>query len=220
VKEIARLLKGVAGMLRRGTRSDSQFGEDVFIRKFFAGQSDGTWLDVGAFHPKVASNTARLRRRGWSGINVDADPVKVRLFRWFRRSDVNIYAAVAGVSGRPALLDRSDTSSYGSMDRLTLTSDDAQIRTRTVADILDQTAPSKVDFVSIDVEGLESDILSAYPFDRYPADLFCVEVLDTSLDGVRSSEVTSIFEQHGYQIVGWFPPSVFFARRQLQLGRE
>jgi FkbM family methyltransferase len=207
-------------MLRPSAKSDSQFGEDVFIRKFFVNKSHGTWLDVGAFHPKVASNTARLRRRGWSGINVDADPVKIRLFRWFRRSDVNICAAVAGVPGRSAVLDRSDTSSYGSMDRLVITSPGTGIRTRTVAEVLDQIAPSSVDFVSIDVEGMESDILGAYPFDRYPADLFCVEVLDTSLDGVRSSDVASILEENGYQIVGWFPPSVFFARRPLQLGSE
>jgi FkbM family methyltransferase len=204
-------------MFSRANRSNSQFGEDVFVRKFFAGQREGTWLDVGAFHPKIASNTAQLRRQGWSGINVDADELKVRLFRWFRRSDVNICAAVAGKTARHAVLHRAGGASYGSMDRVTLTDDETGAATRTVADILDEVAPARVDFVSIDVEGLEGEILSAYPFDRYPADLFCVEVLDTTMDGVRSGDVTATFARHGYAIVGWFPPSVFYARRPLQL---
>jgi FkbM family methyltransferase len=220
VSEWVRTLRGVAGMLRRPARSHSQFGEDVFVRKFFQGRRTGTWLDIGAFHPTIASNTALLRRAGWTGINVDADAVKMRLFGWFRRSEVNICAAVAGAGNRRAVLDRASAASYGSMDSVTLTDDGPGLPTRTVADILDEVRPASVEFVSIDVEGLEAEILSAYPFDRYPADLFCVEVLDMTLDGVRASPVVPIFEAHGYQVVGWFPPSVFFARHPLRLGDD
>jgi FkbM family methyltransferase len=214
------MLKGLAGMLWAGSRTNSQFGEDVFVGKFFAGRPAGTWLDIGAFHPRIASNTERLRRRGWTGINVDADPTKIRLFEWFRRSDVNVCAAVAGPSAGHAVLRHGDSSSYGSMDRLEMTDGPGNLATRTVAEILAEAAPERVDFVSIDVEGLEADILAAFPFDRYAPELFCVEILDTTLDGVIASPVTKTFGSHGYGIVGWFPPSVFFARRPLGLGRD
>lgn len=212
-----RFLKGLAGMLWRGSRSNSQFGEDVFIGKFFHNRTAGTWLDIGAFHPRVASNTERLRRRGWTGINVDADPAKIRLFRWFRRADLNVCAAVAGPDTRRAVLRRGAGSSYGSMDCLETTTGTDGSTTRTVADILAEAAPERVDLVSIDVEGLESDILAAFPFDRYVPELFCVEILDTTLDGVLGSPVTDLMTKQGYAVVGWFPPSVFFARRPLRV---
>lgn len=213
-----RTLKGLAGMLWRGARTNSQFGEDVFVAKFFEGHPAGRWLDIGAFHPRIASNTEQLRRRGWTGINVDADPAKVKLFDWFRRSDRNLCAAVAGPDAGRAVLRRAHGASYGSMDRLEITGGPGGVATRTAADILSEAAPDRVDFVSIDVEGLEAEILAGFPFDRYTPELFCVEVLDTSLEGVNASPVTGLLAEHGYQIVGWLPPSVFFARRPLALG--
>jgi FkbM family methyltransferase len=217
---VGRLLKGVAGMLWPGTRTNSQFGEDVFVRKFFQSQPPGTWLDIGAFHPRIASNTHRLRRQGWTGINIDADPAKVRLFRWFRRSEVNVCAAVAGPGAGRAVIHRGGGSSYGSMDRLELTDASEGHATRSISEILVDVAPARIDFISIDVEGLEADILAGFPFERYDVALLCVEVLDTTLEGVRKSSVTRLLEEQGYQIVGWFPPSVFFARRPLRLGDD
>ena len=153
-----------------------------------------------------------LRRRGWRGLNVDADSDKVRLFRWFRRRDTNVCAAVAGPGAGRAVLHQAAAGSYGSMDKIQLTADGEGLPTRTVEEILDAAGVSKVDFVSIDVEGLEPDILRGFPFARADVDLFCVEVLDPTLDGVRGSAVTEILAGAGYQIVGWHPPSVFFAR--------
>jgi FkbM family methyltransferase len=207
-------------MFWRGPRTYSQFGEDVFVGKFFQGRSTGTWLDIGAFHPRIASNTERLRRRGWTGVNVDADPAKIALFRWFRRSDVNLCVAVAGAQARQAVLHRAGGSSYGSMDRLEMTAGPNSRPTRNVEEILAEAGATQVDFVSIDVEGLEADILGAFPFGKYDPELFCVEVLDTTLDGVTASPVTEILGRQGYRIVGWFPPSVFFAHRPLGLGRD
>jgi len=217
----SRLAKGLAGMLWPGTRSYSQFGEDVFIDKFFAGRTSGTWLDVGAFHPRVGSNTERLRKKGWTGINVDADADKIALFRWFRRSSLNLCAAVAGRHAGCAVLRRGGGASYGSMDHLEMGAEPGagSLRTRDIDDILMEAGAERIDFVSIDVEGLEADILEVFPFDRYSPDLFCVEVLDTTIAGVTGSPVTGLLAAHGYSVVGWFPPSVFYARRPLGLGR-
>jgi FkbM family methyltransferase len=212
VTRLRKLLQGIAGMGWRGKRSYSQFGEDLFVERFFEGTRSGTWLDVGAFHPRIASNTHALRRRGWSGVNVDADPDKMRLFRLLRRRDTNVSAAIAGPDGGRAVLQHIGAGSYGSMDRLQLDAGPDGIPTRTVASVLDDAGIERVTFVSMDVEGLEADILQGFPFERAQPELFCVEVLDWTLDGVQASPVASIMGSHGYQIVGWFPPSVFFAK--------
>ena len=104
------------------------------------------------------------------------------------------------------MLRRGDGSSYGSMDRLEMTGGPGDVATRTVADIHAEAAPERVDFLSIDVEGLEADILSGFPFGRDAPELSCVEVLDTTLDGVTKSPVTDLLAERGYQVVGWSPP--------------
>src|SRR5690606_12961206 len=89
-------LRGIVGMLWAGHRTYSQYAEDIFITNFFRNEKRGRWLDIGAFHPRVSSNTHLLRKHGWSGINVDVDPTKTALFERFCKNDINVTAAVAG----------------------------------------------------------------------------------------------------------------------------
>lgn len=210
-----KLVKGLLGMVWPGRRHFSQYAEDVFIDNYFRGKRDGTWLDIGAFHPRVSSNTHGLRRRGWRGVNVDADDVKVQLFRWFRRRDVNVRALMAGPDAGRAVLRAGDNAaggSYGSMDRIQFADGPGAEPTRTVADVLDEAGVDHLDLVSIDVEGLEGPILEGFPFDRFAPALFCVEILVPTLDEVLSSPVTRILSEQGYQVIGWHPPSIFYAR--------
>ena len=72
----------------------SQYGEDVFLHKFFRGQRNGFYIDVGAHHPFQLSNTAYLWANGWNGVNVDASSAAIRLFNRVRPSDLKIHAAV------------------------------------------------------------------------------------------------------------------------------
>lgn len=198
-----------------GRRTFSQYAEDVFIDNFFRGHDGGTWLDIGAFHPRISSNTHRLRRRGWRGVNVDADDVKMQLFRWFRRREVNVRALMAGPGGGRAVLKAGDTAragSYGSMDRIELVDGPGAEPTRTVTEVLDEAGVQRLDLVSIDVEGMEGPILEGFPFERAAPALFCVEILAPTLDEVLASPVTRILGEQGYQVVGWHPPSVFYAR--------
>ena len=55
------------------TVSWSQGGEDLALLSIFAGEIDGTYLDIGAHHPSRFSVTRHLYQRGWTGVNVDAN---------------------------------------------------------------------------------------------------------------------------------------------------
>jgi hypothetical protein len=72
----------------------SQYGEDVFLHKFFRGKKTGFYIDVGAHHPFQLSNTAYLWLGGWNGVNVDASEEAIVLFEKVRPMDENIHAAV------------------------------------------------------------------------------------------------------------------------------
>ena len=65
-------------------KSYSQEGEDLLVDRFLDCKPLGFYVDVGARRPKRFSNTYRLYRRGWRGLNIDANPGSMAPFRRIR----------------------------------------------------------------------------------------------------------------------------------------
>ena len=71
--------------------SYSLYGEDLIIRsklkkKFFSG-AKGIYIDIGAFHPFLASNTYLFYGAGWSGVCIDPNPIFSNAFAQMRPRD-------------------------------------------------------------------------------------------------------------------------------------
>src|ERR1044071_3508753 len=87
----------VAAIFSAPKKSYAYIGEDLVaerLLKDLIGIRTGTYVDVGAFHPTHVSNTQRLYRAGWRGVNIEADPHKLAAFRAFRRQDINVCAVI------------------------------------------------------------------------------------------------------------------------------
>jgi FkbM family methyltransferase len=82
--------------VRRG--SFAQSGEDRFLLDYF-GERRGTYVDLGANHPYVLSNTYLLYRRGWHGMTVEPLSHAVRQHRFWRPRDLCIHAGVGEKNG-------------------------------------------------------------------------------------------------------------------------
>ena len=78
---------------------NSQFGEDKKIIKLFNSKENGTYLDLGCFHPIRQNNTYLFHKLGWKGINIDLNPLTIDLFNIARPNDVNICAAISNKKG-------------------------------------------------------------------------------------------------------------------------
>ena len=74
--------------------SYAQNGEDVVLRRAFAGQPHGFWIDVGACDPELDSVTLNLSKLGWRGINVEPDAAFHAKFQARRPLDINVQAAI------------------------------------------------------------------------------------------------------------------------------
>jgi FkbM family methyltransferase len=159
--------------------SCSQFGEDMIVRHLVGDARAGFYVDVGAHHPVYYSNTYHFYRRGWRGINVEAIPGSMEVFDLLRPRDVNVEACVDTVSGRTRELIMFDSPALN-----TVCPEEAEetvrsgrgkvvarhtVRTVTLAELLDRHLPpgQAIDFLSIDVEGLDEVILRHHDFDRY-----------------------------------------------------
>ena len=75
--------------------SYAQEGEDRILMRYFDGRKKGFYLDVGAHHPKLYSNTYLFYNQGWNGINIDAMPGSMEIFNKQRSRDINIEAAIS-----------------------------------------------------------------------------------------------------------------------------
>jgi len=192
--------------------SFSQEGEDLILNRMFEGQESGFYVDVGAHHPQRFSNTYNFYLKGWRGINIDATPDSMKPFRKIRPEDINIEAAISDSSelltfyifNEPALngfskeisTSRDGISSY----KITETK---QIRTRTLSEVLDEHLPQNkdIDFLSIDVEGLDYQVLISNDWSKYRPKVILVEELSTSLESIpQESKTFAFLHGIGYEL--------------------
>jgi FkbM family methyltransferase len=203
----------LAAMRGYRTESYSQCGEDFALRWLFHNVANGFYVDIGAFHPKRFSNTYYFYKQGWSGINVDPTPGVIELFRKVRPKDINLACAVARTSGEMKLYVNANDGEVNTLSPSFSAiqeqwgrsySSEIVVKTRTLAEILDTYKPNdrRVDFLSVDVEGLDLDVLESNNWEKYQPSVILSE--DISLDNyecLEESEMWRFLHAKGYRLV-------------------
>lgn len=184
-----------AGVLARphpdqhfGCVTYAQHGEDILFLNIFKllGVEKGTYLDIGAHHPEIISNTKLLYERGWRGVNVDANLNVMADFERERPEDLNVNVAVSTSEGTADLYlyaPRSgrNTISPAEVERMrdwAAPRDRQRVQTTTINKLIDTCFATKKfpHLLSVDIEGLDYDVLSTADFERYGAPMvICVE---------------------------------------------
>lgn len=191
-------------------RSFSQEGEDLLLRRFLENQATGFYVDIGAHHPKLYSNTYYFYRRGWKGINVDATPGSMKPFRFFRPRDVNLEVAVSSrtepitltIFNEPALnsfnareLDRRGNIEYSECRKV-------ELKPRTLASILEEYLDEgqQIDFLSIDVEGEDLNVLRSNDWEKFKPKIVLVEDRQFKLENLQASPVLEFMASKNYAL--------------------
>jgi FkbM family methyltransferase len=171
--------------------SFSQEGEDMILRRLFEDRASGFYVDVGAHHPQRFSNTNHFYLSGWHGINIDAMPGSMQPFRQLRPRDINLEIGVSASSGtlvyyafnEPAV----NSFSKETADRIIeigkyQLQSASPIPTRSLAEILDEYLPTNqtIDFLTIDVEGLDQVVLRSNNWKRFRPTIILTETIHTS----------------------------------------
>ncbi len=194
-----------------GKISYSQCGEDMIVDYIFKLRAveNPTYLDIGANHPYYLSNTAYFYEKGCRGINIEANPNLAKLFNEIRPNDINLNI---GISDREEILDfyimEDDTlSSFSKQEVDQMVSvgkkyaSSAKIQLTTVEKILnDHFEGCFPDFLSIDVEGLDFEILKSINYTNNSPKVICVEAAEYSVhgSGARRSELIDFLIMKGY----------------------
>jgi FkbM family methyltransferase len=169
--------------------SFSQDGEDVVLRSFYdhVHTYKGFFVDIGAHHPFRYSNTYLFYRKGWKGINVDASPGSMRLFKKFRKRDINLEIGIGAKQSQltfycfnePALntFDREIAKSRDGLRSYRLINE-VPVKVIPLKELLDSylSAGTQIDFLSIDAEGFDYDILQSNDWAKYKPKFILVEM--------------------------------------------
>ena len=159
------------------------------------------YIDVGAFHATFASNTAVLAPRGWRGICIEPNPLMAERLRSARPDDVVLEVAV-GSSRRKSHLNffyewgssntlDDDFATFISATQGVEVSQQIAVDVVPLAQILAEHVPAEatIDFMSIDVEGMDLEALRSSDWQRFRPSLVAVEDLDLNLADTLSSLV-------------------------------
>ena len=170
-------------------KSYAQEGEDIILKRIFSGQSTGFYVDVGAHHPMRFSNTYDFYKLGWKGINIEPNPDSFNLFTRYRPRDINLNYGVARDKGSLEYY-MFDESALNTFDTDVLKSrmlNTSYKHTKTIhvvvmplADVFKQYVfdDIKVDFLTIDVEGLDLEVLESNDWKIYRPSWVLVEQLN------------------------------------------
>lgn len=213
----------------RSYKSYSQEGEDMILRSFYERKKNykGFFIDVGAHHPYRFSNTMYFYKRGWKGINIEPTPTVIKLFRLFRKRDITLNAGISETHQKlkfycfnePALNgfskeiseERDQSGSYKIIKTI-------DIETFPLSEILDKHLPpnQKIDFLTIDVEGLDLQVLRSNNWEKYKPDFILVED-QIDFENLSNSEVYSFLLEQNYELTAKTSRTLFFRLKEANL---
>ena len=187
LRDLAILAKGYSLIFMRKGRVHSQLGQEAFVVGVTDGAKTLKYLELGAFDPQLLSNTATLRDSfGWTGLSVDPNPEVLEKFKSAKLESTFLNVGVAGKDVR-AILVKDGALSYTQpiLDLEVQNSDLIQLLS--IKKIVEKL--SSIDYLSIDIEGGEFEVLTEFPFERIKPLIITVEHNFREVDVLKIREL-------------------------------
>jgi len=201
---------------RYGGRSYAQHGDDMAILNVFGCLriQSPSYLDVGSHHPYELSNTALLYQRGCRGINVEANPALFGAFERLRPEDINVCVAVGPQAGEAKFYRVSETCGLNSLLHIPHAADTITVPMITLNDVIEQYANGQwPDLLSIDIEGMDLEVLRSTNLRNHGPKVICVEAV--SLHGDISADLRKVLGGYGYAVHSWCGGNLLFVRSNM-----
>jgi FkbM family methyltransferase len=192
----------------------SQFGEEKKISKLFDKNFKGTYVDLGCFHPVRSNNTFQFYKKGWKGLNIDLNPLTIDLFNFARPLDTNICAAISNKNINKKLYFLGDLDSKNTLDlnhknwlgkHFNINKKDFKIKivkTKTLNEILNKNKLYNIDFLNIDIEGHEFEVLKSVNFKKFNIKVICVELINfNKFSRNKKNQLVSLLKKNKYKFV-------------------
>jgi FkbM family methyltransferase len=193
----------------------SQRSEEKVILQAVANIKNGKFLDIGAYHPTLLSNTRALYELGWSGVMIDPSPFAMTGLLKEYGQDMRVTLVQAAVSAESGLFpmwiteDAESTINYEHYQKWkdsTKFLRQMHIHQMTLEQVFNQFGG--FDFISIDAEGVSADLAIRLLKINTNARCICVEY-DPGSDRLLNMKMT----EAGYDLYASFEENGVFVKR-------
>jgi FkbM family methyltransferase len=203
-------------------KSYSNWGIDMMANFFFRQRDEGVFIDIGCHHPLINNNTYPLYNRGWRGINIDIDYGTIDSFNFLRSKDTNINIAVSDTTGETELFFYHNRAAKNTLSKEKGfdSKEIRKIKTTTLNKIIEKSIykDQKINFISIDVEGYELNVLKGFDFKKYKPDLVVLELIQEgmteffhqNIENIQNSEVYLYMIKQDYKLINWIHDDLVF----------
>ena len=199
--------------LIKNSKNFSQEGEDIFLIDFFKDRLNGFYIDVGAFHPYRINNTYLLYKKGFRGINIDISATSIDFFNFARPDDVNLNIGASDKFEDKIFFSKKNLSFHNTLSK-SLAESDIQtepfkkkysISCKPLDYIIKKTKFSNktIDFLNIDAEGYDYQVLLGLNLKRYNPKVICIEIsplVDKKNEQYKNTKIYKHLLKHGYKL--------------------
>ena len=208
---------------------------DLIIERIFKDVKKGVYVDLGCNHPIKYNNTYLLYKKGWEGINIDADVSSIKLFNQHRKNDVNVNGVVSNNEDIKKLYLYHDGSAINTLSknlvdsRSTKPKKTIERRAITLNKIIENSRfkNTKINLLSVDIENHEFESLQNFNFSKYKIDIIVVECIDLklkelevynqSLNFVINSNIYKLLVDNSYKLINWVHSDLIFVRNDFKV---
>ncbi len=201
--------------------SFSQYGEDLLISRIGSIPRDSFYIDVGAAYPVKHSNTYRFYLRGGSGITVEPNPDFAKLHKRTRPRDQFVQAGISPKAGTLNYF-RFEVPDYNTFDKDTADRvagigvsliDTLEVQTMPLKQLLEENCANReIDFMSIDCEGLDFDVIRSSDWSAYRPKIIVIEDHEWDFQSQPQSKISDFMQQVDYKMSARMSYSSVFVR--------
>lgn len=192
--------------------SYSQAGEDCVLNFLFETMNirNPSYIDIGTNQPDACNNTYLFYLRNCSGVCIEPDPYVFKSIVNARPKDICINAAIGFKDDTEC-----DFYIFNEPSLNTLSDEEAQLRSASgkftivnklkvkmikIEEVIEKYLGKLPDFISLDVEGIDSEILQSFDYKSYPVPIWIVETIDYSENHIKEKNLQLIefMIQRGY----------------------
>jgi FkbM family methyltransferase len=193
-------------------KSFSQFGEDLIIEHALnnINEKNISYLDIGANHPCFINNSYYFYKKGFTGTLIEPDPSLYKILKKKRPLDniLNCGVSFAGKiqTSKLYIMSNSVLNTF-SLKEAKKIEEKTNFKIEKEIDI--ELIPINYilkefkilpSFISIDVEGLDYEILESFDFEKYRPALLIIETLtyDPEIGGVKIKKIIELMINRNY----------------------
>jgi FkbM family methyltransferase len=208
-------LKVLEKLKHEKLKTKSQFNQDLFVLEHHNHKKNGFYLEIGVHDGENISNTSLLDQEyNWKGVCIDPfmSGMKNRSCQQFNvalgstpgKTQFRLGGGLSGID--KFVTSEKDNKMWASKAK---NFEKTTVNVRTPEDVFKEAnMPHIIDYLSLDVEGAEMDILKSFPFDTY-----CIKyaTIETNNNKEKEKELEEFMRKYGYKFEGHYKTDHIFS---------